>query len=86
MGRHHHNAKLFQHFKTTGDNVSGFFSQGKSSYYISNTLSCDVYGSESIDFNCEIVRKFAENLPQIMVVREDLSRVILNLLNNVMDD
>jgi signal transduction histidine kinase len=38
--------------------------------------------ANNVDFNCEIVRKFADNLPQIMVVREDLSRVILNLLNN----
>jgi two-component system NtrC family sensor kinase len=38
--------------------------------------------ANNVNFNCEVVRNFADNLPQIMVVREDLSRVILNLLNN----
>jgi len=38
--------------------------------------------ANNVDFNCEIIREFTENLPKINVVREDLSRVILNLLNN----
>lgn len=38
--------------------------------------------ANNADFNCEIIREFTEDLPKINVVREDLSRVILNLLNN----
>jgi signal transduction histidine kinase len=38
--------------------------------------------ANNVDFNCEIIKEFADGLPKINVVREDLSRVILNLLNN----
>jgi signal transduction histidine kinase len=38
--------------------------------------------ANNVDFNCEIIKDFKEGLPKINVVREDLSRVILNLLNN----
>jgi signal transduction histidine kinase len=38
--------------------------------------------ANNVDFNCEIVKDFTEGLPKINAVREDLARVILNLLNN----
>jgi ligand-binding sensor domain-containing protein/signal transduction histidine kinase len=34
------------------------------------------------DFNCTIERNFAENLPIINIVPQDISRVMLNLINN----
>ena len=34
------------------------------------------------DFNCSMERHFAENLPKINVVQQDISRVLLNLINN----
>jgi two-component system NtrC family sensor kinase len=37
------------------------------------------------DFNCSIVKHFAMNLPLINVVSQDISRVILNLVNNAFD-
>lgn len=38
--------------------------------------------ANNVDFNCEISRKLAPDLPPVMIIREDMSRVILNLLNN----
>ena len=34
------------------------------------------------DFNCAIEKNFAPNLPQVNMVQQDISRVILNLINN----
>jgi two-component system, NtrC family, sensor kinase len=34
------------------------------------------------DFNCNIERHFAENLPKLNIVPQDISRVLLNLINN----
>ena len=34
------------------------------------------------DFNCSMERHFAENLPKINIVQQDISRVLLNLINN----
>lgn len=34
------------------------------------------------DFNCAVVKNFAENLPLVNAIPQELSRVILNLLNN----
>jgi len=34
------------------------------------------------DFNCEIEKSFDKNLPQVKIIPQDISRVILNLLNN----
>jgi two-component system, NtrC family, sensor kinase len=34
------------------------------------------------DFNCTIERHFAENLPKLNIVPQDISRVLLNLINN----
>jgi two-component system, NtrC family, sensor kinase len=34
------------------------------------------------DFNCTMERHFAENLPKINVVPQDIARVLLNLINN----
>ncbi len=34
------------------------------------------------DFNCAIEKDFAANLPEINIVQQDISRVILNLINN----
>ena len=34
------------------------------------------------DFNCEIVRDFAPDLPKIEIVTQEISRVLINLLNN----
>ncbi len=34
------------------------------------------------DFNCTIEKNFANDLPEIYVVQQDISRVILNLINN----
>jgi two-component system NtrC family sensor kinase len=38
--------------------------------------------ANSRDFNCVITKNFEENLPHINAIPQDLSRVILNLLNN----
>ncbi len=38
--------------------------------------------ANNVDFNCEIIKNLAPDLPQISLIREDMSRVILNLLNN----
>ena len=38
--------------------------------------------ANSRDFNCTITKNFEENLPLINAIPQDLSRVILNLLNN----
>jgi signal transduction histidine kinase len=34
------------------------------------------------DFNCAIVKEFAEGIPLVQAIPQELSRVILNLLNN----
>jgi signal transduction histidine kinase/ligand-binding sensor domain-containing protein len=34
------------------------------------------------DFNCTIERNFEENLPKLNIVPQDISRVLLNLINN----
>lgn len=34
------------------------------------------------EFNCTMEKHFAENLPRIRVVQQDISRVLLNLINN----
>ncbi|HKR04608.1 MAG TPA: tetratricopeptide repeat protein, partial [Bacteroidia bacterium] len=33
-------------------------------------------------FNCEIIKSFDKNLPRVNLISQDISRVILNLLNN----
>lgn len=33
-------------------------------------------------FNCKIIRNFTEGLPSLMLVKSEMSRVILNILNN----
>ena len=38
--------------------------------------------ANNVDFNCEIIKNLSPDLPQISLIREDMSRVILNLLNN----
>jgi len=45
------------------------------------------HGKRATDagFNCEMVKKLENNLPQINCVVQDISRVILNLINNAFD-
>ena len=38
------------------------------------------------DFNCEMIKHLDKNLPKINCVPQDISRVILNLINNALDE
>lgn len=46
------------------------------------TLSFQGMRSTHIDFSCSIKRNFAKDLPKSVIIQQDISRVILNLLNN----
>jgi signal transduction histidine kinase len=50
-------------------------------------LNFSFHGKRATDagFNCEMVKNLDNNLPQINCVTQDISRVILNLINNAFD-
>ncbi len=39
-------------------------------------------GAKDPEFNCKIEKSFDENLSKIKIIPQDISRVLLNLLNN----
>ena len=47
---------------------------------------CDIsfysFKENGSDFDCEITKNFAENIPEIEIIAQDFSKVLLNLLNN----
>ncbi len=46
------------------------------------TLAFQGMRSTHIDFNCQIKKQLQNNLPKLNIIQQDVSRVILNLLNN----
>jgi signal transduction histidine kinase len=46
------------------------------------TLAFQGMRSTQIDFNCQIKRNLSNSIPKTTVIQQDISRVVLNLLNN----
>jgi two-component system NtrC family sensor kinase len=73
-------ATMLQHSRgTAGAKVPTDINQLCSEY---TDLAFHGMRATSRDFNCAIIKNFEENLPLINAIPQDLSRVILNLLNN----
>jgi signal transduction histidine kinase len=73
-------ATMLQHSRgTVGAKVPTDINQLSSEY---TDLAFHGVRATSRDFNCTITKNFEENLPLINAIPQDLSRVILNLLNN----
>ena len=73
-------ATMLQHSRgTVGAKVPTDINQLSSEY---TDLAFHGVRAQSRDFNCTITKNFEENLPLINAIPQDLSRVILNLLNN----
>ena len=73
-------ATMLQHSRgTVGAKVPTDINQLSSEY---TDLAFHGIRAQSRDFNCTITKNFEENLPLINAIPQDLSRVILNLLNN----
>jgi two-component system NtrC family sensor kinase len=45
-------------------------------------LAYDGFQAKDKNFNAELITHFDENLPKILVVQQDIGRVLLNLFNN----
>jgi signal transduction histidine kinase len=73
-------ATMLQHSRgTVGEKVPTDINQLCSEY---TDLAFHGVRAKSRDFNCTITKNFEENLPLTNAIPQDLSRVILNLLNN----
>lgn len=73
-------ATMLQHSRgTAGEKVPTDINQLCSEY---TDLSFHGIRATSREFNCTITKDFEDNLPLINAIPQDLSRVILNLLNN----
>lgn len=73
-------ATMLQHSRgTAGSKVPTDINQLCSEY---TDLAFHGIRANSRDFNCTITKNYEDNLPLINAIPQDLSRVILNLLNN----
>jgi signal transduction histidine kinase len=73
-------ATMLQHSRgTAGTKVPTDINQLCSEY---TDLAFHGMRATSRDFNCAIVKDFGENIPLVQAIPQELSRVILNLLNN----
>ncbi len=87
-------AKIEHHGKRAGDIVKSMLQHSQpgsrtTQFVDMNKLCrdcCDIsffsFKENGTDLNCEIVKNFGKNIPEVEVIAQDFSKILLNVLNN----